>query len=119
MNLQLATPILGTVIVPGEAVTFSFTVKSTATGAAFNLTGYTVKGIVFCGKAFGEKPDFDVTGTVVSAAAGTATITLTSANTASMEGNQWGTMTIWLDHATLDSLHVDTVGFRTANEVIS
>lgn len=119
MNLELATPILGTVIVPGEAVVFSFTVKNSATGAAFNLTGYTVKATVYATKPYGEKPDFDVTGAIVSAAAGTASITLSSANTASMEENQWGTMTIWLDHATLDSLHVATIGFRTANEVLA
>ena len=119
MNLELATPILGTVIVPGEAVTFSFTVKSTATGAAFNLTGYTVKGNVASSQAYGFSTSFTVTGTIVSAAAGTATITLTSANTAALLPSQWGTMTIWLDHATLDSLHVETIGFRTANEVLA
>ena len=118
MNLELATPILGTVIVPGEAVVFSFTVKNSATAAAFNLTGYTVKGTVNSSQAYGFATALTVTGTIISAVAGTASITLTSANTAWLLGNQWGTMNIWLDHATLDSLNVDTVGFRTANEVI-
>jgi hypothetical protein len=54
----------------------------------------------------------------VVAASGTFTWTLSMAQTAAYASNSWGTIVLYLDHATTDSLHIATIGFRTSAETI-
>jgi hypothetical protein len=54
----------------------------------------------------------------VVAASGTFTWTLSMAQTAAYPSNSWGTIVLYLDHASTDSLHIATIGFRTSAESI-
>ena len=113
-NLDLALSYPSVVIVPGEEWVLAGTVQLD-TSTAQNLTGYTVKGNVQIGSTNTLN-----TGTyaAVVAASGTFTWTLSMAQTAAYAPNSWGTIVLYLDHATTDSLHIATIGFRTSAETI-
>jgi hypothetical protein len=114
-NLDLALNYPNTVIVPGEEWVLAGTVQVEGTSTAQNLTGYTVKGNVTVGSYSATN-----TGTyaAVLAASGTFTWTLSMAQTAAYPSNSWGTIVLYLDHASTDSLHIATIGFRTSAETI-
>jgi len=114
-NLDLALSYPGVVIVPGEEFVISGTVQLEGTSTAQNLTGYTIKGNVQIGSTNTLN-----TGTyaVVVAASGTFTWTLSMAQTAAYASNSWGTIVLYLNHATTDDLHIATIGFRTSAETI-
>ena len=114
-NVDLATVPTLVVIVPGEEWTLAGTVQLEGTSTALNLTGYTGKMNVTIGSS-----SYTTTGLyqVVLAASGTFTHTLRMSETVLYPTNSWGTMVLYLDHATTDSLHIATIGFRTSAESI-
>lgn len=114
-NLDLALSYPSVTIVPGEEWVLAGTVQLEGTATAQNLTGYTVKGNVQIGSINTLN-----TGTyaVVLAASGTFTWTLSTAQTAAYAPNSWGTIVLYLDHTSTDSLHIATIGFRTSAETI-
>jgi hypothetical protein len=114
-NVDLALSYPGVVIVPGEEWVLAGTVQLEGTATAQNLTGYTVKGNVQIGSTNTLN-----TGTyaAVIAVQGTFTWTLSMAQTAAYASNSWGTIVLYLDHASTDSLHIATIGFRTSAETI-
>jgi len=114
-NLDLATLPTSVVIVPGEEFVIAGTVQLEGTSTAQNLTGYTVKGNVQIGSTNTLNTGAYA---VVVAANGTFTWTLSMALTGAYASNSWGTIVLYLDHATTDSLHIATIGFRTSAEII-
>jgi hypothetical protein len=114
-NLDLALNYPNTVIVPGEEWVLAGTVQVEGTSTPQSLAGYTVKGNVQIGSTNTLN-----TGTyaVVVGVAGTFTWTLSMAQTALYAPNSWGTIVLYLDHASTDSLHIATIGFRTSAETI-
>ena len=114
-NLDLALSYPSVVIVPGEEWVLAGTVQLEGTTTAQNLTGYTVKGNVQIGSTNTLNTGAYA---VVVAASGTFTWTLSMAQTAAYAPNSWGTIVLYLDHATTDSLHIATIGFRTSAESI-
>jgi hypothetical protein len=91
------------------------TVQLEGTTTAQNLTGYTVKMNVTVGAS-----TYNTTGLyqVGVAASGTFTHTLRMSETVLYPTNSWGTIVLYLDHASTDSLHIATIGFRTSAESI-
>lgn len=114
-NLDLALSYPGVVIVPGEEFVIAGTVQLEGTSTAQNLTGYTVKMNVTIGSS-----SYTTTGLyqVGVAASGTFTHTLRMSETVLYPSNSWGTIVLYLDHASTDSLHIATIGFRTSAETI-
>jgi hypothetical protein len=114
-NLDLALSYPSLVIVPGEEWVLAGTVQLEGGSTVQNLTGYTVKGNVQIGSTNTLN-----TGTYapVIAFQGTFTWTLSAAQTALYAPNSWGTIVLYLDHASTDSLHIATIGFRTSAESI-
>ena len=114
-NLDLALSYPSVVIVPGEEWVLAGTVQLEGTSTVQNLTNYTVKGNVQIGSTNTLN-----TGTYapVIAVQGTFTWTLSMGQTAAYAPNSWGTIVLYLDHATTDSLHIATIGFRTSAESI-
>jgi hypothetical protein len=90
-------------------------VQLEGTATAQNLTGYTVQSKVTVGSV-----TLGTNGTyaAVIAANGTFTWTLSAAQTGTFPANAWGTIVLYLDHASTDSLHIATIGFRTSAETI-
>ena len=114
-NLDLALSYPSVTIVPGEEWVLAGTVQVEGTSTAFNLTGYTGKMNVTIGSS-----SYTTTGLyqVGVAASGTFTHTLRMSETVLYPANSWGTIVLYLDHATTDSLHIATIGFRTSAESI-
>jgi hypothetical protein len=114
-NLDLALSYPSVVIVPGEEWVLAGTVQLEGTATAQNLTGYTVQSKVTVGSV-----TLATNGTyaAVIAANGTFTWTLSMAQTGTFPSNSWGTIVLYLDHASTDSLHIATIGFRTSAESI-
>lgn len=114
-NLDLALSYPSVVIVPGEEWSLAGTVQVEGTSTAQNLTGYTVKMNVTIGAS-----SYSTTGLyqVGVAASGTFTHTLRMSETVLYPSNSWGTIVLYLDHASTDSLHIATIGFRTSAETI-
>jgi hypothetical protein len=90
-------------------------VQLEGTTTAQNLTNYTVLSKVTVGSY-----TLPTNGTyaAVIAANGTFTWTLSAAQTTNFPSNSWGTIVLYLDHASTDSLHIATIGFRTSAETI-
>ena len=114
-NLDLALSYPGVVITPGEQWVLAGTVQLEGTSTAQNLSGYTVQSKVTVGSV-----TLATNGTyaAVVEASGTFTWTLSAAQTGTFPANSWGTIVLYLDHATTDSLHIATIGFRTSAESI-
>jgi hypothetical protein len=113
MNLKLATPILPQTIVPGEVFVIDFHVHEVG-GSNFNWTGYTPKCKVTVGSV-----TLNVTGTVVSAGGGTATVSLAASDTDDLPTNSWGEAILYADPtASTANLHIATIFLRTTKEVI-
>lgn len=95
-------------IVQGDVVTFNLTV--TSLGSPFNLSGYTPKLVM---KLSIDDASVLVTtiGSVLSASAGTATITMTAANTNQTEGSYIAEFKITngTDVKTLSQFQIDIV----------
>ena len=112
-NLQLATYIGMQVITPGSTFTLDFHVHQEG-GNNFNWSGYTPKARLTVGSVA-----VSVTGTVVSAGGGTATCSWTSAQTATLGNNAWGTITLFADPtATAENLFIADIDVQTNAEVI-
>lgn len=114
-NLDLALSYPSVVIVPGEEWVLAGTVHLEGTSTAQNLTGYTVNGNVQIGSTNTLNTGAYA---VVVAASGTFTWTLSAALTSAYAANSWGTIVLYLDHTTTDSLHIATICFRTSAETI-
>ncbi len=114
-NLNLALSYPSVVLVPGEEWVLAGTVQVEGTSTAQNLTNYTVQSKVTVGSV-----TLATNGTyaAVIAANGTFTWTLSAAQTGTFPSNSWGTIVLYLDHASTDSLHIATIGFRTSAETI-
>ena len=114
-NLDLAISYPGVVITPGEQWVLAGTVQLEGTSTAQNLSGYTVQSKVTVGSV-----TLATNGTyaAVVEASGTFTWTLSAAQTGTFTANAWGTIMLYLDHASTDSLHIATIGFRTSAETI-
>jgi len=118
MNLTLATPITGIVMVPGEVVEIDFHVHEVG-GSNFHWTS--AAGGPYTPKAKLKLPDktVTVTGTVVSAAGGTATVTFTAAQTETVSGPSWADLVLYADPNTgSENLHIATIPVRVTAEVI-
>lgn len=117
-NLELATYIDMQRITPGSAFTLSFHAHEQG-GNNFhwtNATGgpYTPKAKLTVGTV-----TIAVTGTVVSAAGGTATAAWTAAQTTTLAANAWGEITLYADPNTgSENLAIGVVQVQTAAEVI-
>tara|TARA_R110000868_G_scaffold93905_2_gene259654 strand:+ start:712 stop:1062 length:351 start_codon:yes stop_codon:yes gene_type:complete len=114
-NLDLQQSFPNVVIVPGEQWVCAATVVLEGTSTAQNLTNYTVMSKVTVGSV-----TLATNGTyaAVIAANGTFTWTLSATQTGTFPANAWGTIVLYLDHASTDSLHIATIGFRTSAESI-
>ena len=114
-NLDLKLSYPSVVIVPGEQWVLAGTVELEGTSTAQNLSGYTVQSKVTVGSV-----TLATNGTyaAVVEASGTFTWTLSATQTGTFPSNSWGTIVLYLDHASNDSLHVATIGFRTSAETI-
>lgn len=113
MSLRLATPIPSQLIVPGSTFSLSIHVHDTD-GNNFNWTGYNPKGSITVGTV-----SVSVTGTVVSAGGGTATVSWTAAQTLTFPNNQWGIIVLYADPtANAENRHVATIFCRTTTEEI-
>lgn len=114
MNLTLATPITGIVMVPGEVVEIDFHVHEVG-GSNFHWTS--APGGPYTPKAkFGATT---VTGTVVSAAGGTATVSFTATQTAALSSPSWADLVLYADPNTgSENLHIATIPVRVTAEVI-
>jgi hypothetical protein len=112
-NLQLHTYIGMQVITPGSAFTLNFHVHQ-SDGNNFNWTGYTPKARLTVGSV-----SISVTGTVVTAGAGTATCSWTATQTATLGSNAWGTITLFADPtATTENLFIADIDVQINAEVI-
>lgn len=112
-NLHLATAIDPQVIVPGEVFELAIHVHNGAS-QNFSWTGYTPKMRAEVGST-----GTTYTGSVVNAGGGTASFSLTAAQTAALATNSWGRLVIYADPtAGSENLHVATIDVRTTNEVI-
>lgn len=113
MSLNLATPLPPQVIVPGSTFSLSIHVHDTD-GNNFNWTGYTPKGVITVGTSVAS-----VTGTVVNAAGGTATVAWTASATAALPNNQWGMIVLHADPtANSENRHIETIFCRTTVEEV-
>lgn len=112
-QVRIKEPIVGLMVVPGCAHTLTVDCVK-PDGTAFDLTGYSIKAKVQIGLV-----EETITGTIVSAAGGTSTVTLANANTTDYPTATNGTITLYADpSAGSENLHISTVLFRTANEVV-
>lgn len=112
-NLEFATPELDQVLTCGSTFTVPFHVHEVG-GSNFNWTGYTPKAKLTVGTV-----SITVSGTVISQAGGTASVEWTSAQTATLADNAWGTVQIWADaDASTTNLAIGMVMVRTSAEVI-
>ena len=112
-NLQLASYIDLHRVTLGSAFTLDFHAHVEG-GNNFNWSGYTPKATMKVGTV-----SIAVTGTVVSQGGGTATVSWTAAQTATLPVNSWGEITIYADPtATAENLAIGVVQVQTAAEVI-
>lgn len=113
MSLRLATPIPQQVIVPGS--TFSLSIHAHDTdGNNFNWTGYTPKGTIVVGSV-----SLTVSGSVINAAGGTASLSWTAVSTLTLPNNQWGIIELYADPtANAENRHIATINCRTTFEEI-
>lgn len=113
MNLTLATAIPSIVVVPGEVLEIDFHVHEVGNGN-FNWTGYAPKA-----KLTVASTTINATGSVVSAGGGTATVSYTAAQTATIAGPAWGEIVLYADPtAGSENLHIATIALRVTSEVI-
>jgi len=111
-NLTLVTPIPPQVICKGEVFAVSMHVH--ADGSNFNWTGFTPVGKITVGTI-----TITGTGTVVSQAGGTATVSWTAAQTLTVDANSWGTIVLYADPTANDeNRHIATIFARITAEVI-
>lgn len=112
-NLKFANPELAQVITCGSTFDLAFHVHDEG-GGNFNWTGYTPKAKLTVGNV-----SVTVSGTVVNAAGGTATAAWTSAQTATLPNNAWGSIEVWADSdSSTTNLAVGAVVVRTSWEVV-
>lgn len=113
MNLTLATAIPSIVVVPGEVLEIDFHVHEVG-GSNFNWTNYAPKA-----KLTVASTTITATGSVVSAAGGTATVSYTAVQTATIAGPSWGEIVLYADPtAGSENLHIATIALRVTSEVI-
>lgn len=107
-NLTFANPELDQVLTCGSTFTIAFHAHEEG-GTNFNWTGYTPKAKLTVGTV-----SITVTGTVISAGGGTASVEWTSAQTATLADNAWGSVQIWADaDASTTNLAIGTINVRT------
>lgn len=107
-NLLFANPELDQVLTCGSTFTVRFHVHE-ENGNNFNWTGYTPKAKLTVGTV-----SLTISGTVISAGGGTATVEWTSAQTATLPDNAWGTVHVWADDdSSTTNLAIGTINIRT------
>ena len=111
-NLTLVTPIPPQVICKGEVFAVSMHVHDD--GSNFNWSGFTPTGKITVGTV-----TITVTGTVVSQAGGTATVSWTAAQTLTLDANSWGTIVLYADPTSgSENRHIATIFARITAESI-
>lgn len=107
-NLEFANPELDQVLTCGSTFAIAFHAHEVG-GSNFNWTGYTPKAKLTVGTV-----SITVTGTVISQAGGTASVEWTSAQTATLPDNAWGSVQVWADaDASTTNLAIGTINVRT------
>lgn len=98
------------IIVPGASWADTLTVR-TSSGSAQNLTGYTPVAELDIGGAITA-----VTASVLVAASGTVTLSLSAAETAALPEACVGSLRVKITHATNPTLHVGHWTIRTEEQ---
>lgn len=117
-NLQFATAQLEQEITPGSTWTFDFHVHEVG-GTNFHWTSaaggpYTPKGLLRT-----SSKSLALTGTVVSAAGGTAQFVVPVASTTQLDAAAWGELTVYADPtAGTANIVIGIVPVRTTAEVL-